>query len=153
MDAQADLHLCCSHKTGFLNTWLNCKCTDQTAIRISMSLVFAWQVWAGIHFHNLAHIKWATFWQNQQNGMCAQQRLRSAWESVLRKLGSLATHWVHSEDSDQTGRMPRLIWVFAGRTYRLLVLSQGGSNVQYCLRSLIVFRDWSSAPWPGLELL
>ena len=29
-----------------------------------------------------------------------------------RKLGSLATH---SEDSDQTGRMPRLIWVFAGR--------------------------------------
>ena len=36
----------------------------------------------------------------------------SAW----RKLGSLATHWAHSEDSDQTGRMPRLIWVFAGRT-------------------------------------
>ena len=36
----------------------------------------------------------------------------SAW----RKLGSLATHWAHSKDSDQTGRMPRLIWVFAGRT-------------------------------------
>ena len=32
-----------------------------------------------------------------------------------RKLGSLATHWAHSEDSDQTGRMPRLIWVFTGR--------------------------------------
>ena len=43
----------------------------------------------------------------------------SAW----RKLGSLATHWAHSEDSDQTGRMPRLIWVFAGRTVILLVLS------------------------------
>ena len=28
-----------------------------------------------------------------------------------------------SEDSDQTGRMPRLIWVFAGRTLILLVLS------------------------------
>ena len=39
----------------------------------------------------------------------------SAW----RKLGSLATHWAHSEDSDQTGRMPRLIWVFAGRTATL----------------------------------
>ena len=49
----------------------------------------------------------------------------SAW----RKLGSLATHWVHSEDSDQTGRMPRLIWVFAGRTPILLVLSCHGSNV------------------------
>ena len=29
----------------------------------------------------------------------------SAW----RKLRSLATHWVHREDSDQTGQMPRLI--------------------------------------------
>ena len=36
----------------------------------------------------------------------------SAW----RKLGTLATHWARSEDSDQTGRIPRLIWVFAGRT-------------------------------------
>ena len=36
--------------------------------------------------------------------------------STRRKLGSLATHWAHSEDSDQTGRMPRLIWVFAGHT-------------------------------------
>ena len=34
----------------------------------------------------------------------------SAW----RNLGSLATHLVHSEDSDQTGRMPRLIWASLG---------------------------------------
>ena len=34
----------------------------------------------------------------------------------MKKLGSLATHWAQSEDSDQTGRMPRLIWGFAGRT-------------------------------------
>ena len=27
-----------------------------------------------------------------------------------------ATYWAHSKDSDQTGWMPRLIWVFAGRT-------------------------------------
>ena len=50
----------------------------------------------------------------------------SAW----RKLGSLATHWVHNEDSDQTGQMPRLIWVFAGRTLILLVLLWGGSDVE-----------------------
>ena len=49
----------------------------------------------------------------------------SAWRSI----GSLATHWVHSEDSDQTGRMPRLIWVFAGRTLILLVLSCRSSYV------------------------
>ena len=42
----------------------------------------------------------------------------SAWTN----LESLATHWVHSEESDQTGRMPRLIWIFAGRTVTLLVL-------------------------------
>ena len=34
-----------------------------------------------------------------------------------------------SEDSDQTGRMLRRIWVFAGRKAILLVLSCRGSNV------------------------
>ena len=34
---------------------------------------------------------------------------------------------MHNENSDQTGRMPRLIWVFAGRTLILLVLSFHGS--------------------------
>ena len=33
----------------------------------------------------------------------------------------------HSEDSDQAGRMPRLIRVFAGRTVTLLALSCRGS--------------------------
>ena len=51
--------------------------------------------------------------------------------STWRKLGSLATHWLQSEDTDQTGRMPRLIWVFAGRTSILLVLSWGGSNIKW----------------------
>ena len=49
------------------------------------------------------------------------ESLLSAW----RKLGSLATHWALSEDSDQTGR----IWVFAGRTATLMVLACRGSNI------------------------
>ena len=57
--------------------------------------------------------------------------IRPVWSesslSAWRNLGSLDTHWAHSEDSDQTGRMPRLIWVFAGRTLILLVLSCRGS--------------------------
>ena len=59
-------------------------------------------------------------------GICPvwSESLLSAW----RKLGSLATHWAHSEDSDQTGRMPRLIWVSTGRTRILLVWSRGSSN-------------------------
>ena len=59
--------------------------------------------------------------------------IRPVWSesslSAWRKLGSLATHWAHSKDSDQTGRLPRLIWVFAGRTVILLVLSWGGSII------------------------
>ena len=71
--------------------------------------------------------------------LCAQWRLRSAWASAQsdqslrcppqwRSTEPLATHWAHSEGSDQTGRMPILIWVFAGRTVILLVLSWGGWN-------------------------
>ena len=40
-----------------------------------------------------------------------------SWLSNWKNFGSLATHKAHNEDPDQTGWMPRLIWVeFAGRT-------------------------------------
>ena len=59
--------------------------------------------------------------------------IRPVWsESLLsagRNLGPLATHWAHSEDSDQTGWMHRLIWVFAGHTLILLALSCRGSYI------------------------
>ena len=59
--------------------------------------------------------------------------IRPVWSesplSARRKLGFLATHWAYSEDSDQTGWMPRLICVFAGRTAILLGLSCRGSYV------------------------
>ena len=40
----------------------------------------------------------------------SDQSSPSAWKNIE----SSATHWAHCEDSDQTGWMPRLIWVFAG---------------------------------------
>ena len=55
---------------------------------------------------------WAASRQYLQYGMCAQRRLRSAWASTQSDQSlrcpheetlSLATHWAHSEDSDQTG--------------------------------------------------
>ena len=70
-------------------------------------------------------IVWAASWQNQQMAWRPAKTqislgIRPVWlESSLsawRNHGSLATHWAHSKVSDQTGRMPRLIWVFAGRT-------------------------------------
>ena len=92
---------------------------------------------------------WAASWQNQQNDLWAQWRLRTAWVSTQYDQSSLCTQWVakdpsflhaDSEDSDQTGRMPRLIWVFAGRTchfvgfvMRWLILQSGqwlpGQNI------------------------
>ena len=57
--------------------------------------------------------------------------IRPVWSE-----SSLCAQWVakdprflhaDSEDSDQTGQMPRLICVFAGRTHTLLVLSCRGS--------------------------
>ena len=87
---------------------------------------------------------WAASWQNQQNDLCAQQRLSSAWAStqshqslrcpheeilgpqlpiectaktlIRLQMKNYWVNWAHSEDSDQTGRMPRLIWVFARHT-------------------------------------
>ena len=59
-------------------------------------------------------------------GICPvwSESLLSAW----RKLEILATHWVHSEDSDHTGRIPKLIWIFSLGTHAtLLVLSCCGS--------------------------
>ena len=57
-----------------------------------------------------------------ESSMCAQWVAKDP--SFLR---------VDSEDSDQTGWMPRLLWVFAGRTVTLLVLSCRGS---FTIRSL-----------------
>ena len=62
--------------------------------------------------------------------------IRLVWSesslSAWRKLGSLATRWLHREDSDQTGRMHRLIWLFAGRKVISLDLSWGGSYSYSC---------------------
>ena len=89
---------------------------------------------------------WAASRQNQENGMCAQWRLGSTWASAQshqsslstwRKLGSLATHGVHSEDSVQTGWMPRLILVFAGRT------------VIWYTDFLIIYTDTEWCFWPS----
>ena len=68
--------------------------------------------------------KRAATWQNQQNGMCARRSLRPAWASAYSDQSSLCAlriakdlELLHadSEDADPTGRMPRLIWAFAGR--------------------------------------
>ena len=74
--------------------------------------------------------------------VCAQRSESS--QSAWRNIRSLTTHWEHSGDSDQTGQMPRLIWVFTGRTLILLVLSCRGSSVfEKITGNYLVIRNWS----------
>ena len=73
--------------------------------------------------------KWATTRQNQHNDVRqAKSQIILCIHTVWSE-SSLCAQWVandpsflhaDSEDSDQTGRMPRLIWVFAGRTCHLV---------------------------------
>ena len=64
---------------------------------------------ATLHFCNLVLVGsffLATAWQNQQNDLCAQWKINlgihPVWSEsslfVWRSIGSLVTHWAHSED-------------------------------------------------------
>ena len=83
---------------------------------------------------NIFHqYNWAATWKKTNNVTVRPAKtqvslgIRPVWSESL-----LCAQWVakdpsflhvHSKDSDQTGWMPRLIWVFAGHTVTLLVLS------------------------------
>ena len=80
--------------------------------------------------------------------VCVKRRLRSAWASAQSDQSSICAQWVakdprflhaDSEDSDQTGWMPRLIWVFTGRTAILLVLSCRGSFITWYLPACVQY--------------
>ena len=128
---QSDLHLCfhcldciISLAATFAISWLlSCFCS--WAARFESYLVenpediFLWRgskvkvinsAWVLVYRCTIWRICiWATTWQNQQNGMCAQRTLRSAWASTQsdqsslsawRNLWSLATHSADSKNSD-----------------------------------------------------
>ena len=120
--------------------------TTTTITTVAAFLLLLFPVLLPLHvqpFYHLSEIVvniiWAASWQKTTKWHVRPANtqislgIRSVWSesslSAWRKLGSLATHWAHSEDSDQTRRMPRLIWVFTGRTVILLVLSWGGSFI------------------------
>ena len=98
------------------------------------------------HFHFCFDKRKKLRWFEPQHDKTNEMSVRPA--KTLISLGirpvwsesSLCAQWVakgprflhaDSEDSDQTGRMPRLIRVFAGRTLTLLVLSWGGSFLAF----------------------
>ena len=82
--------------------------------------------------------------------------IRPVWSESLLCAQRVAKYpsFLHadSENSDQTGRIPRLIWVFARRTLILLVLSCRGSYVMFlrtavCLRVSGIFFFLNMAWW------
>ena len=124
--------------------WIN-NCNQRTSLIMNV-LPYAIYLWN--------NSIWATTWQNHQND-CApsEDSDQPVHPPSLISLGihpvwsesSLCAQWVakdprflhaDSEVSDQTGRMPRQIWVFAGRTITLLVLSCRGSYVEGLITSL-----------------
>ena len=127
--------LCISGETGGLVDLCRWQKTSHVDLRSrSHTESQTWRRGTTVYFNYLKYLSHdmtkPTEWE------CTQRRQISlgicpVWsESSLstgRKLGPLGTHWAHSEGSDQTGRMPRLIWVFTGRTLILLVLSCRGS--------------------------
>ena len=46
-----------------------------------------------------SNTKWDASWQNQQNDLCAQRRLRSAWASVQSGQSRLCAQWATKESS------------------------------------------------------
>ena len=106
-------------------------------VKIEMTIQSHVQIDSEHLFHSLLlFLIWTASWQNQQCGVRPTKTQISLGIRPVWSESSLCAQWVaegpsfphaDSEDSDQTGRMPRLIWVFARRTLTLLVLSQGGS--------------------------
>ena len=73
------------------------------------------------------HGIWAASWRNQQNGMCAQRRLIRVFAVRMKKALVLSYPLSAQQRLWSDWAEPRLIWVFAGRTVILLVLSWSGS--------------------------
>ena len=142
--------LCCGYEqAGLIN---NVKCIKMTALNLDIFSIKLYHFYpCAITILNtdlVSDIKQMSCDMTKPTKwMCAQRRLRPVGSesslSTWRKLRSLATHWAHSEDSDQSGRMPRLIWVFAGRTVTLFVLSCRSSNCNTRPRSCIHYVEIS----------
>ena len=88
---------------------------------------------------------WANSWQNQQNGMSAQGRLRLASTQSEESLRCPHEETLgpqlpieYTVKTDQTGRMLRLIWVFARRTGHFVGFVVMGLNI--CMYLKLLFK-------------
>ena len=91
---------------------------------------------------------WAATWQSQQNDLCTQWRLRSAWAfaqsdqsllSAWRNIGPLITYWAHNEDwSDWVDAQTDLSLRWALRSFCChTCFSMGDLGVQVSVRLFV----------------
>ena len=96
--------------------------------------------------------------------LCTKRRLRSAWTSTQSDQSlRCALIWeakgpmflqADSEDSDQPGRMPRLIWVFDGRTCLFVGFAWGSSYTKHFNGSpRSKWGEMNSSYWVARQLL
>ena len=92
---------------------------------------------------------WAKTWENVPFDVCTQRRLTSACASAQSDQSIRCPHeetLQPSADSDQTARMCRLIWIFAGRTcpkVRFLMLRLISEKAHADTEGMPVRRVWS----------
>ena len=104
---------------------------------------------------------WAASWQNQYNGTCPQRRTKSAQRrprsaqillSAWRILGSLATHWVHSEGwSDWADAQADLCLRWAHSHFVVLTTSVTSMTVHQDEGWMIVKALYNQAFWTLLK--
>ena len=111
----------------------------------NLGAVLLWSIWSfaiflyfSIYMHRLI--------TKPTKRLRAQRRLRSAWASTqsdrslrcaLIRLLRTQAFFMQTAKTDQTGwMMTRLIWVFAGCTVILLVLSRGSSYIHFFRQEL-----------------
>ena len=125
-----------AHPVKILNTLRKCAGWSESSLGAHVQSYIFWHcgskdVYSIISTNNmieLSHYKTNKI-AFEPNEASDQPAIRPVWsESTLsawEKPASFTTHWAYKEDSDHTGRMSRLIWLFTGRASILLFLSRG----------------------------
>ena len=110
-------------KAAFVMVWLTCTFRVVSNRWFDKEVRHSTSLNITVIIKRVKDYKWATAWQKLTKWPMRPEKSRITCPGLLesslsawRRLSTLAVLKAHSEDSDQTERMSRLIWVFAERT-------------------------------------
>ena len=136
-------HYCYLGCISFEENWRFC-----ISVHVFLNLSIVWEKYTCKMSNRMTKpIKWPVHPAKTQISLSIcpvwSESLLSAW----RNTGPLITYWVHSEDSDQIGWMPRLIWVFVWRTSFCLI-----RVLPVCMKKRWALNYLLSAQWRLIRL-